>query len=142
MAFINSIEVAILARVALAFVLGIMIGLQRERKKILEHGYGIAGLRTHALVAVGSALVAAVNVLMFSSDPLRLAASILTGIGFLGAGTIIAFNGRIRGLVNAASIWVAASIGIACGIGVYFGAIMVAVIVLIILELERFEKIE
>jgi putative Mg2+ transporter-C (MgtC) family protein len=142
MAFVNGLEGAIVARVALAFVLGLMIGLQRERKKVQEQGYGIAGLRTHSLVAVGSALVAAINVLMFSSDPLRLAASILTGIGFLGAGTIIAFNGRIRGLVNAASIWVAAALGIACGLGVYFGAIVVAVIVIIILELERFEKID
>jgi putative Mg2+ transporter-C (MgtC) family protein len=142
MVFISNLDTTIIVRVVLAFVLGLMIGLQRERKKILEHGYGIAGLRTHSLVAVGSALVAAINVLMFSSDPLRLAASILTGIGFLGAGTIIAFNGRIRGLVNAASIWVAASIGIACGLGVYFGAIVIAIMVLIILELERFEKIE
>ena len=135
-------EVIIAIRILIAAILGLAIGLQREKRKIVQKEYGAAGLRTHALVSLGAALLTAVSIIYFSADPARLAASIMTGIGFIGAGTIIAFQGKIRGLTTAASIWTAAAIGIAAGIGYYTSAIAATVLIVIILELYRFEKIE
>lgn len=135
-------EMSIILRVLIALVLGLSLGMQREYRKILEKNLGTAGLRTHALVAVGSALIAGIGFVAISEDPLRLAASILTGIGFIGAGTIIADKDKIKGLVNAATIWTAATIGMAAGLGFYASAILVTLIAITILELKRFERID
>ena len=139
---INPSESIIIGRVFIALILGLAIGLQREHRKIIEKNVGMAGLRTHVIVTMGSTLVTAIGAIAFISDPLRLAASILTGIGFIGAGTIIATNDKIKGLVNAATIWVAASIGIAIGLGYHLSAILATCIMILILELRRFEKID
>ena len=113
-------------RLALAFVLGGVIGLEREKKG------GSAGLRTHILVTVGSALVMLTSLYIYDNcqgkgfiDPGRLAAGVVTGIGFLGAGTIIRSKEGIRGLTTAASIWVSAAIGLAVGCGYFSAAIIV-----------------
>jgi putative Mg2+ transporter-C (MgtC) family protein len=112
-------------RLALALVLGAAIGFERERLA------RTAGLRTHALVSVGSALVIIVSTYGFRSvetrpgvglDPSRVAAQVVSGIGFLGAGTIIVANANVRGLTTAASIWAVAGIGLACGAGLYEAA--------------------
>jgi putative Mg2+ transporter-C (MgtC) family protein len=134
-------EGEVLIRVLFAGVLGILLGLQRERRKTAEQHYGIAGMRTHTIVALGSALVTAIGSIALLNDP-RLAASILTGIGFIGAGTIIASQGKIKGLVNAATVWVAAAIGIAVGMGYYASALVTTLLTVIVLELRRFEKID
>lgn len=135
-------ESEVIVRVVIAAVLGLLLGIQREKRKTAEHKYGVAGMRTHTIVALGASLVSAIGVIAFPDDPIRLAASILTGIGFIGAGTVIATQEKIKGLVNAATIWVAASIGIAVGVGFYISALVATLLSVIVLELKRFEKID
>jgi len=123
----------VLLRLALAAVLGAAIGLERE---IRERG---AGLRTHLL---GSALFTIVSAYGFHSflasgasvvraDPTRIAAQIVTGIGFLGAGAIIRQGLSVRGLTTAATLWVVAAIGLAAGAGYYSAAVVTTVLVLV-----------
>ena len=104
-------DVLVLAgRVLIAGALGAALGLEREwRGKE-------AGLRTNTLIAIGSALFASMSV-SFGGDPARIAAQVVTGVGFLGAGSILQARGRIRGLTTAAAIWVAAGIGRVAGAG-------------------------
>lgn len=111
-------------RILLAIIIGGIIGMERGR-----HGRA-AGMRTHILVCLGATLASmtgmyAYNILGGDNDPLRLAAQVISGIGFLGVGTIL-IKGRfqITGLTTAAGIWCAATIGIALGIGFYEGAIV------------------
>lgn len=115
----------IFLRLAVAAVLGSAVGLERERVE------SAAGLRTHALVSMGSALLMIVSMFGFQDavhapdvvlDPSRVAAQIVSGIGFLGAGVIIFRREIIRGLTTAASIWVVAAIGMATGGGLYLAA--------------------
>ena len=126
----------VLLRVVLAGVLGGAIGVERE---IRERE---AGLRTHLLVAVGAALFTLVSAYAwhdfhFSNqsgvtyDPTRIAAQVVTGIGFLGAGAIIRQGLSVRGLTTAASLWVVAAIGVAAGAGYYTGAVITTIVVLI-----------
>jgi putative Mg2+ transporter-C (MgtC) family protein len=128
----------VLLRVALAGTLGGAIGAERELR---ERG---AGLRTHMLVAVGAALFTLVSAygwgdFRFSTpegivfDPTRIAAQIVTGIGFLGAGAIIRQGLSVRGLTTAATLWVVAAIGLAAGAGYYTAAVSTTVLVLIAL---------
>ena len=115
----------IIIRLFLAAILGGLIGLERGRQR------RAAGLRTHILVCVGSALAVMVGFFaryelgIISTDPLRVSAQVISGIGFLGVGTIL-IKGRfqITGLTTAAGIWCAATIGIALGIGYYEGALV------------------
>src|SRR5216110_144289 len=128
----------ILGRVALAAALGAVLGFERELRE------REAGLRTHMLVALGSALFTIVSAYGFRefltsgdqvvrADPTRIAAQIVTGIGFLGAGAIIRQGVSIRGLTTAATLWVAAAIGMAAGAGYYSGAVIGTVVTLIAL---------
>ena len=127
----------IILRLATAAVLGGIIGLERER---LEWA---AGLRTHMLVCLGSALIMIVSSFGFADilanpqailDPSRVAAQVVSGIGFLGAGTILFFRQEIiRGLTTAASLWTMAGVGLAVGGGLYFAALISTVFVIIIL---------
>jgi putative Mg2+ transporter-C (MgtC) family protein len=119
-----------LLRLALAGVLGGLIGLERELRE------REAGLRTHLLVAVGSALFTIVGAYGFSgirTDPTRIAAQIVTGIGFLGAGAIIRQGFSVRGLTTAATLWVVAAVGLAAGAGYYSAAIISTALVLLAL---------
>jgi putative Mg2+ transporter-C (MgtC) family protein len=101
----------------LAFVLSAVIGIERERR------LKSAGLRTHILVGLGSALFTLISAYGFASlghaapDPSRIAAQVVTGIGFVGAGVIFVNRGNVVGLTTAASIWVTAAVGMACGAG-------------------------
>lgn len=112
-----------LLRLAIAFVLSAIIGLERERHD------RPAGLRTHVLVCVGSCLLMLVSIAVagdrVGADPGRIAAGVVTGMGFLGAGTIIRYGSTVRGLTTAASLWVTSAIGLAAGIGWYVGAVIV-----------------
>ena len=128
-------------RLILAFIFGSAIGLERESKQ------GDAGLRTHILVCVGSTLIMLVSLHIFdiykdkaTVDPGRIAAGVVTGIGFIGAGTIMRSSERVRGLTTAASIWVSAAIGLAVGCGYYSAAFITTILSYIVLAiLKRFE---
>lgn len=134
-------QIVIIIRVLLSLALGLLIGIERQQRKPETKNYGAAGLRTLALVCVGTALITSIGDILFVSDP-RLAASIMAGIGFIGAGAIIASEKKVMGLTNAAAVWAVAAIGIAAGIGLYITAIFVTLIAIIVLELRRFEKLE
>ncbi|HVW58389.1 MAG TPA: MgtC/SapB family protein [Puia sp.] len=126
-----------IARLSIAAVLGSVIGLERQWKD------GPAGLRTHMLVCLGSTLVMLVSAFGFEDilgrpavvlDPSRIAAQVISGIGFLGAGTIIFLRPRIiRGLTTAAGLWTVAAIGLAVGAGLYLAATAATTIALLIL---------
>ncbi len=129
-------EFDIIIRIALSVVLGTMIGYERERVD------KPAGLRTHILVSLGSAQFTILSFYAFpGSDPSRVAAYVVVGIGFIGAGTIIQSQNRIIGVTTAASLWVVASIGMACGIGFYLAAILVTAISFVTLKLKKLEEI-
>lgn len=128
-------------RLTVGLVLGALIGFERELHR------QPAGFRTHSLVALGAALFTVVSAFGFSGelvDPTRIAAQIVTGIGFIGAGTILQYRGHIRGLTTAASLWAVAAIGMAAGAGMYALAVIGTVLVLVILSLldsvENFAK--
>ncbi|MDE1173410.1 MAG: MgtC/SapB family protein [Parvibaculaceae bacterium] len=123
-------------RLLLAALFGSLIGFERERL------LWAAGLRTHMLVAVGSCLAMVVSAFGFSDilgtdhvvlDPSRIAAQVISGIGFLGAGTILMRGEIIRGLTTAASLWGVAAIGLAVGGGLYVAAFAATIIILVIL---------
>jgi putative Mg2+ transporter-C (MgtC) family protein len=134
-------------RLVIATILGGLVGIEREQN---NHP---AGFRTHILVCLGSALIMLISMYGFEeffnehnnfvvSDPARLAAQVVSGIGFLGAGTIIVHGGTIRGLTTAASLWVVAGIGLALGAGFYYGAILATFLVLIsLVVLMRLEEL-
>lgn len=118
-------------RLFVALLLGGVIGIEREYRS------KEAGFRTHFLVALGSALFCIVSQYGFGvdlKDSSRVAAQVVSGIGFLGAGTIIFQKNAVRGLTTAAGLWVTAAIGLACGTGMYVVAIIVTVMVLFGLE--------
>ncbi len=129
-------------RLLLSVVLSGLIGLERE-----SHGRE-AGLRTHILVGIGATLIMLTSVYISkqyglgnSADPGRVAAGVVTGIGFIGAGTIIRFRASVRGLTTAASLWVTAGIGLAIGSGFYLGALITTALILFALVfLGRFER--
>lgn len=132
----------IIIRLCLATVLGGIVGIERENKK------RAAGFRTHILVSLGAALVMVTSEYIFlkykgitNLDPARLGAQVISGIGFLGAGTIIRQGGGVKGLTTAASLWAVSCIGLATGIGFYEAAVGAAVIVFItLIVLGKFEK--
>ena len=128
--------VTVILRLVLSALAGAAIGVERA-----AHGRA-AGLRTHMTVSLGAAMTAmvglyAVQVLGFDSDPLRVAAQVVSGLGFLGAGTILLRRGgsQIQGLTTAAGLWTSAAIGIAMGIGFYEGAITATLAVTLILSI-------
>ncbi|MDK2887168.1 putative Mg2+ transporter-C (MgtC) family protein [Desulfofundulus australicus DSM 11792] len=125
-------EKEIILRLVLAVVLGGMIGLERERLYVSIRTYS-AGFRTHILVCVGAALAMVVSEglhYQFRGDAARVAAQVVSGIGFLGAGAILREGPLVRGLTTAASLWVVACVGLAAGGGFYLAATLGTVLVL------------
>jgi putative Mg2+ transporter-C (MgtC) family protein len=129
-------NIELLSRLVLAALLGSVIGFERERLN------WAAGLRTHMLVCVGSSLIMLVSAFGFADvlgaknvvlDPSRIAAQVVSGIGFLGAGSILLRGEVVRGLTTAASLWSVAGIGLAVGGGMYTAAVGATIIILIIL---------
>jgi putative Mg2+ transporter-C (MgtC) family protein len=119
-------------RMTLGLVLGAIIGFERELHR------QPAGFRTHSLVALGAALFTIVSAHGFVGplvDPTRIAAQIVSGIGFIGAGTILQHRGSIRGLTTAASLWSVAAIGTAAGAGLHVMAVVGTVLILVVLAL-------
>ncbi len=130
-------EGEVIARLVMSVVLGGFIGLERERLLVGYRTYS-AGFRTHILVAVGAAVCMIVSEGMhyqFKGDAARIAAQVVSGIGFLGAGAIMREGLLIRGLTTAASLWVVASVGLACGAGYYLPAAFGTLLVLFTLVL-------
>jgi len=127
-------ELEMVLRLLLAVGLAALIGLERQ------HAGKAAGLRTHLLVCIGAALFTIASIYGFGegSDPARVAAGIVAGIGFLGAGAIISTReGILVGLTTAASIWAVAAIGLAAGAGLYILAPVATAVVLIVLRLPK-----
>lgn len=129
----------ILFRLFLATLLSALIGIERETK------HRPAGLRTNILVGLGSCLIVILSLrtgLLSGVDPTRIAAGVVTGIGFLGAGVIMrANNNEIQGITTAATIWIVSAIGMAVGFGDYFAAIATTVVVLFVLYVFGSEKL-
>jgi putative Mg2+ transporter-C (MgtC) family protein len=123
-----------LLRLAAGLVLGAAIGWERELQRMP------AGFRTHALVGLGSAIFTVVSAFAFPgpmTDPTRIAAQIVTGVGFLGGGAILHYRGNVRGLTTAASLWTVSAIGMAAGAGLYvvaLGATVLVVVTLVLLD--------
>lgn len=139
-------ELVFMFRLLLAMLLGGIIGAERERKN------RSAGFRTHILVTVGSCMFMIVSISMpmmistmpsgivNNADPGRIAAQVVSGIGFLGAGAILQDKGKVRGLTTAASLWVVSAIGLAVGAGMYVTAISTTFFLFLILSV--FGKLE
>lgn len=129
-------------KLLLSMLLGCAVGMERKRKG------QIAGLRTFALIAMGATLAMILSIYvpqvylgLKNGDPGRIAAQVITGIGFLGAGAIIQSKGSVRGLTTAASIWIVATIGMAVGVGMYMLSVFATLLILIILTgLEALER--
>lgn len=132
-----------LFRLILSFIAGTIIGLEREKHR------QPAGLRTHLLISIGSTLLMLISIYIpqiytdfQNGDPSRIAAQVVTGVGFIGAGAILRMGINVRGLTTAASIWAISAIGLALGAGLYIPAALTVVFMLIILivveQLERF----
>ncbi len=127
-------EWIIIFRLVLAAILSGLIGFERE-----FHGRA-AGFRTHILLCIGSTLVMLTSMHIFdiysskaAVDPARIAAGVITGIGFLGAGTIMHSRSSVRGLTTAASLWVVAGIGLAVGSGLYFASVFTTFLTIVAL---------
>ena len=131
----------VMLRLFFSVILGGIVGLERQMHR------RAAGLRTHMLVSLGSCLIMLTSLYVFDIyngkaplDPSRIAAGVITGIGFLGAGAIIRERDGIRGLTTAASLWVVAAVGLAVGCGFIKAATFATLLAIIVLFLLRFAE--
>jgi putative Mg2+ transporter-C (MgtC) family protein len=132
--FLQSLRADLLLQLVLATILGGAIGLERELKG------KPAGLRTNILICIGAATFTHLSVSLGHGDPGRIAAQVLTGVGFIGAGTILHTRGSVTGLTSAATIWVVSAMGMALGMGLYYEAVGTTVLVMaVLLGLSRVE---
>ena len=128
-------ETEIIIRALVAGLLGSLVGYERERQN------QPAGLRTHIILVVGAALAMALSInipiqyraVTLSGDPARLAAQVISGIGFLGAGAILRYGLNVKGLTTATSLWTMAIVGLAVGAGYYLSSILITLFLLIVL---------
>jgi putative Mg2+ transporter-C (MgtC) family protein len=132
MAFeIGPAEMDIIAKLLISAFLGGVVGLEREFNR------SAAGLKTYAIVCMGSALFTLASALV----DLRIAAGVITGIGFLGAATIVKTDNRVVGITTAALIWTVAAVGFVVGMGLYFAAaVATGLLIFILVPVEMFEK--
>ena len=139
--FFDNITLSYLLKIVLSIMLGTIIGLEREIKS------KFAGLKTHILVSLGACIFTILSIDAFPSvltenpnyigDPARIAAQIVTGIGFIGGGTVLRHGGNIYGLTTAATLWLSASVGMACGSSQYKLAILSTLIAIFLLIIIR-----
>ena len=120
----------------LSVFLGFLIGLERESK------HKSIGIRTVSLITLGSTIYSLISIYYFNSDPTRVIAQIVSGIGFLGAGIIFKSGNEIRGLTTAATVWTSSSIGVLVGLGLYEISIISTLLILIINTLFKYFKYE
>jgi putative Mg2+ transporter-C (MgtC) family protein len=136
----NISEYEIILRLCLGFIAGGVIGFERSSHR------QVAGLRTHILIALGATSLMLLSILLprqfnISSDPGRIAAQVVSGMGFLGAGAIIRLGNNIKGLTTAASLWLTAAIGMTIGAGLYIIALTTEILALVALDLlNRLER--
>lgn len=131
------LELLYAARILFAALLGAVIGLDRERQG------SDAGVRTCMAISIGACAFSLISLHAKAGDPTRIAAQIVTGIGFLGAGVILQYRGRITGLTTAATLWVTASIGMASAFGMYVLALLTTALIygtLILQQLPRWQN--
>lgn len=126
-------EYIFLIRLLIAVALGALVGFEREWSK------KPAGLRTHILVSTGACLFT-LSIHYFQLDPVRITSHIVEGVGFIGAGTIIATKGKVKGITTVASLWAVSAIGLSVGAGSYALAFATAVLIFLILQLGKAEK--
>lgn len=129
-------ETQIMVRILVAMALGALIGWERERLG------QPAGLRTHIILCIGSALamIISINIAYPNNDPARVAAQVVTGIGFLGAGAIFRYGTSVKGLTTATSLWTMGIIGMACGMGMFLVSAGITLLLLFVLYwVEKFE---
>ena len=136
---INSTEVTLansVFKLVLSMVLGVLVGVERKRKG------QIAGVRTFALISMGACMAMLLSIYvpqvylgLKNGDPGRIAAQVITGVGFLGGGAMIPMKGSVRGLTTAAGIWMTATIGMAVGVGMYWCSILATGLILVTLVL-------
>lgn len=124
-----SLEIEVILKLIVAVFLGGVIGFEREKI------HRPAGLKTNILVCLGSTLLTIISLLYF--DQPHIIAAIISGMGFLGAGTILSTENKVRGLTTAAGLWMVAGIGVAIGAGFYFGAILTVLLSFLVLEYGR-----
>jgi putative Mg2+ transporter-C (MgtC) family protein len=133
----NILMIHVLIKLGLSIVLGGAIGLERE------FGHKPAGLRTNILICLGSTMMMALSGIMLTGraadlfDPLRVAAGVITGMGFIGAGTVIRASGHIHGLTTASTLWAVTGLGLVIGAGYYGIAVLFAAVVVVTLILFR-----
>ncbi len=126
------VELEIFAKLLLALVIGLIIGLEREK------AHKPAGLRTITLICFGSALITSTALNYFDPDSAaRIIANVIVGIGFIGAGTILVVRNQVIGLTTAATIWVSAILGIVIGLGLYLIAIFSTILIIFVLFVLR-----
>jgi putative Mg2+ transporter-C (MgtC) family protein len=125
----HTLQLELSLRLVVAFIVGGVVGIERERRA------KAAGLRTHMLVSGGSAIFTVASLTLFGSEQGRVAAQIVTGIGFLGAGAIIRSGASVSGLTTSATIWVAAGLGMLAGGGAYLLAVVSAILTIIALRI-------
>lgn len=130
--FLLGYEMDTIVKLIVSAIIGALIGIEREFRN------RSAGFRTHILVAMGACLIMIISSEAFSdqnTDPTRIAAQVVSGIGFLGAGSIMQNKGSVKGLTTAANIWVCGAIGLAIGAGMYLEAISATIIALLALTI-------
>lgn len=130
---LSNFNFEIVVRLLVALGLGAVVGLERQLKR------RPAGLRTHMLVSLGAAIFTTIG-LSLEPNTSRIAEAIVTGIGFLGAGAIIAQGGKVKGITSAATLWAVAGLGLVAGTGEYILAIIIAVLIFGTLEIDRIKR--
>jgi len=130
---LTGFDVETIVRLLIALALGAVVGLERQLKK------RPAGLRTHMLVCLGAAIFTTVG-LALEPNTSRIAEAIVTGIGFLGAGAIIAQGGRVRGITSAATLWAVAGLGLVVGVGAYVIAVVITAMIFGTLMIDRIKR--
>ncbi len=126
-------EVELVLRVILAFLMGGLIGFERER-----HGIS-AGIRTYGAISLGACVFGIVSANILGADPSRIAAQVATGIGFLGGGVIFRQGDYVSGLTTAATLWATAAVGLAISFGMYSISIVTSILIFLLLYLPRLQ---